>query len=299
MQKRLWFSLISFALISFALALSTLTGVAAAQSKPAAPAETGFTSNLQFGGTSDSDGQVYELDSSVGYTFTKHFGMDVGMPVYFVSASSSTTGSTSANGIGNPSLDLRWKFPHDTFNYGTVLSGSAPVGDSKQGLSTGRATFNWTNRFDRSFSQVTPFVEAGFSNTTSDTRLFHRPYTTLGDNVHLAGGAEVDVWKSISVGGSLYDILPFGNQTVFSRITGASGNGGTVSHKRNFENNQQTTGRADIARDNGFSTDLDFSPNAIIDVDLGYTRSMHYDLNAISFSIGVNVGHLAHRNASK
>ena len=288
--------------LSFALILVvTITGLAAAQSKPAPSAqpETGFTSNLQFGGTSDSDGQVYELDSSVGYTFSEHFGMDVGVPVYFVSASSSTTGSTSANGIGNPSLDLRWKFPHDALNYGTVLSGSAPVGDSKHGLSTGRATFNWTNRFDHSFSQVTPFLEAGFSNTTNDTRLFHRPYTTLGYNAHVAGGAQVDLWKSIGVGASLYDILPFGNQTVFSRVTAGSGNGGGGSHGRNFENNQQTTGPADIGRDNGFSADVDFSPNSVIDADLAYTRSIHYAFNSISFSIGVNVGHLLHKDSGR
>ncbi len=251
---------------------------ALAQAKPAGQ-DTGFTSYVEFGGTTNSDGQVYELDSNVGYTFTQHFGMDLGVPFYFVNASSSTTGATSGSGVGNPSVDLRWKYLHPAVNFASVVTGSAPLGDSKLGLSTGRATFDWTNRFDRTFSQVTPFLETGFSNTTSDSRLFVRPYTTLGLNTHFRGGAEVDVWKSLSVGAAGYDILPFGNQTFFSRAT-----------------RKQTIGPADIARDNGFSTWLDASLTPYLDAELGYTRSVHYDLNSVSFSLGLNVGHLLRKN---
>lgn len=275
-----------------------LSGVATAQSKPA-PAtqnDTGITSYVEFGGTSNSDGQVYELQSNIGYTFTKHFGMDLGVPVYFVNPSSSATGSTSGSGIGNPSVDLRWKSLNPTLTYGSVLTGSAPLRNSKRGWSTGRATFDWTNRIDRAFSMVTPFLEGGISNTTSDSRRFVRPYTTLGLNTHFQGGASVDVWKSISVGASLYDIVPFGNQTVFSRVTRASGSSATASHGRNFQSNQQTSGGADIARDNGFSTFVDFSPNSYVDAELGYTRSVHYDLNSVSFSLGFNVGRLVRKS---
>jgi len=258
-----------------------LTASALAQAKPAAQ-DTGLTSYVEFGGTTNSDGQVYELDSNVGYTFTQHFGMDLGVPFYFVNPSSSTTGTTSGSGVGNPSVDLRWKYLHPAINFASVASGSAPLGDSKLGLSTGRATFDWTNRFDRTFSQVTPFLEAGFSNTTSDSRLFVRPYTTLGLNTHFRGGAEVDVWKSLSAGAAGYDIAPFGNQTFFSRAT-----------------RKQTIGPADIARDNGFSTWLDASLTPYLDAELGYTRSVHYDLNSVSFSLGLNVGHLLRKNAAK
>jgi hypothetical protein len=287
-----------FALVLITVVCSlALSGVTDAQSKPAPAAQddTGLTSYVEFGGTSNSDGQVYELQSNIGYTFTKHFGMDLGVPVYFVNASGSTTGGTSGSGIGNPSVDLRWKFLNPKLNYGSVLAGSAPLADSKRGLSTGRATFDWTNRIDRSFTMLTPFLEAGLSNTISDSRLFVRPYTTLGLNTHFQAGTSVAVWKSVSVGGSLYDILPFGNQTVFSRVTGASGSSATASHGRNFQSNQQTTGGADIARDNGFSTFVDFSPNSYVDAELGYTRSVHYDLNSVSFSLGFNVGRLVHK----
>jgi hypothetical protein len=67
-----------------------LAASAFAQAKPTAQ-DTGLTSYVEFGGTTNSAGQVYELDSNIGYTFTEHFGMDLGVPVYFVNASSSTT----------------------------------------------------------------------------------------------------------------------------------------------------------------------------------------------------------------
>jgi len=142
---------------------------------------------------------------------------------------------------------------------------------------------------------VTPFFEAGFSNTTSDSRLFVRPYTTFGLNTHFRGGAEIDVWKFISVGAAGYDIAPFGTQTVFSRVVGPSGPTGTGSgatHGRSFTAGHQTTGSASIASDNGFSMWVDASLNKYMDAELGYTRSVHYDLNSVSFSLGFNVGRL-------
>src|SRR5437870_1434609 len=133
--------------LALLLLLITTAGPAAAQStavaKPNRQEEKGFTSYAEFGGSSNSDGQVYELDSSVGYNFSQHFGMDVGVPVYFVHASSSTTGgSTSDHGLGNPHVDLRLKFNNPAVNYGSVLTGWAPTADTKKGLSTGRATFD-------------------------------------------------------------------------------------------------------------------------------------------------------------
>jgi len=268
--------------------------VAAAQSaaKPAAKEETGFTSYAAFEGTSDGDGQVYALNSSVGYSFTRHFGMDLGVPFYFVRPSTSL-GGTSSNGIGNPSLDFRLRFPGREINFASVVTGSAPVGDSKKGLSTGRGTYDWTNHFDHPFESFTPFGEIGISNTVADTRLFLRPFTALGFNTHLQGGANYDVWKFISVGGSGYSILPSGQQTIFSKVAGTSGN--SSGHGHAFENNQQTTGGATLGRDYGFSAWIEANPSPYLDLELGYTRSVNYDLNAVSFGVGVNVGYLARR----
>jgi hypothetical protein len=284
------------------LAMLALLAVATAQSVPAAPSQgdTGFTSYVEFDGTSNAEGQVYRLNSSVGYSFTEHFGVDVGVPVYFLRPSSSTTGTTSttsSNGLGNPYLDLRLKFLNPTVNFGSVLTGYVPAGDSKLGLSTGRATFDWTNHFDHSFNNLTPFLEAGLSNTVADTQLFLRPFTSLGMNSHFQGGASYQLGKSFNVGASGYDIQPFGQQTIFSKV--ANGQGAGSSHGKPFQNNQQVTGSSDLAYDNGFSAWVGASPSPYLDLQLGYTRSIQYDLNSVSFGIGVNVGRLYHRSASK
>lgn len=281
-----------FTVLTVSISFIFLSSSALSQVRPAVPDNAGWTSYVAFGGTANSLGQVYELNSSVGYTFTDHFGMDVGVPVYFVNASSSTTGATCGSGVGNAAVDLRWKYLRPVVNYASVLTVSVPIGDKTLGLSTGHATFDWINHFDRSFNKVTPFGEAGFSNTTSDSRLYVRPYTTFGLNTHFRGGAEINVWKWLSVGAAAYDILPFGNQTVYSRVNGASGSGAGATHERNFQVSQYTTGTSDIASDNGFSTWLDAGLNRYLDAELGYTRSIHYDLNSVSFSVGFNVGRL-------
>jgi hypothetical protein len=72
----------------------------------------------------------------------------------------------------------------------------------------------------------------------------------------------------------------------------AGGNPGSIHSGRVFENNQQTTGSASIAQDHGFSAFINASPNRTLDLGLGFTRSMVYDLNSVAFNIGVNLGKL-------
>jgi hypothetical protein len=271
-----------------------LAGLALAQTmpKPAAQ-ESGITAYLQFGGTVNSDGQVYALDPSVGYDFNSHFGVAVGAPVYFVRSSSSTsTRSASATGLGDPFLGLHLRYPNEILNFATFLTGTAPVGNSKEGLSTGRATFDWTTHIDHPIAKLTPFLEAGLANTTPDSNLFLRPYTTLGFNTHFRGGASYAVWKFVSIGASGYDILPSGQQTVFSRVTPAQVSGGTGQHGPPFLNTQQTAGSSSIAHDDGFSTWIEAFPQRTVDLQLGFTRSVAYDLNSVSFNIGINLRQL-------
>ncbi len=252
--------------------------------KPAAEVPTGFTAYAEFGGTANGDGQIYQLTTTLGYDFTSHLGVDAGVPVYFVRPSSST-GAVSTNGLGNPFVDVHARYALPIVNFGTVLTGFVPVGDSNKGLSTGRGTFDWTNHFDHSFSKLTPFVNVGIANTIVNTSLFVRPYTTLGFNTHFEGGATYDMWRFLRVGASAYDIVPTGRQTIFSQVAhGAAG-----QHGRIFESAQQTTGSADIAKDDGFSAWIGANPWRGVNLLLGFTRSMHYELNSVSFGVGFNL----------
>lgn len=291
-----------FFLIALLVCAMALPG--SAESNPESPAkdQPGFTSTVEFDGTTNSAGQEYVLTSNVGYAFSKHFSMDAGAPFYFASAAATTTtASTSGSGIGNPFVDLHWKFASQRLNYGTTLTGAAPLGDKILGLNTGHATFDWTNRFDRSFNQVTPFFEGGFSNTTWNTRQFVRQYTSYGLNTHFRGGAEVDVWKFISVGAAGYDVAPFGNQTLYAigGHFGPNSHPGVSAHPGNGTGGSSATavtGSASLAKDYGYSAWVDASLNRYMDAELGCTRSASFDLTSISFSLGFNLGELAHRS---
>jgi len=181
----------------------------AAQTAAAGDQGRGLATYTLFQGSADSQGQVMKWDSSLGYNFNQHFGVDFGVPVYFVrNSGTSTTSSGANNGVGNVYLDARAKFNNPAVNYDTVLTGDAPTGDSSKGMSTGRATFDWSNHFDRAFGRWTPFGDIGVGNTITDTRFFTRPFTTLGFDTHMEGGARYDLGKIFSLGASGYAALP-------------------------------------------------------------------------------------------
>jgi len=266
-----------------------------AQSSPSpAGDERGLVFYESFEGDSNSDGQVMVLSSSATYHFNQHFSAGVGIPVYFDHPNSSTTGTTSTSGVGNvfATVHAVWKSPF--LKYGTALTGIAPTGDSKKGLSTGHATFDWDNRVNHDFGVLTPFFDLGVGNSIMDTRYFLRPFSSYGYLAHFEAGTDVDLSHSLSLTLSGYDIAPWGTQSVISRVVpaGAPGKPGSVTHSRAFENNHLTTGTASLTSDEGFNANLSFSPKPYLDLDLGYTRSLRYALNSVSFGVGVNLSSL-------
>src|SRR5215472_360943 len=114
----------------------------------------------RFLGSSNTLGNLFRLDTTVGYSFNKHFSIDGGLPIFFVRPSETTTGvagTALSNGIGNAYVELRFALPNPVLNYSSVVTGTAPTGDKNSGLSTGRPTIDWTNHFDRSLGRLTPF----------------------------------------------------------------------------------------------------------------------------------------------
>jgi hypothetical protein len=256
--------------------------------------EKGFVFYEDFEGSSNTDGQVMTLASSATYHFSPHFSAGIGIPIYFDRASSATGGTMSSSGIGNAFVLLHAGWKQHLVNYGTSLLGTLPTGDTQKGLSTGHATFDWDNRFDRDFSRFTPFIDIGLANSITDTRFFKRPFTSYGYLAHFEAGTDVDLSHSVSLTLSAYDIAPWGAQTVTSRLIprGAAGNPGSVKHGRIFENTHQITGTSTLARDNGYTASLSYSPTPYLDLAAGYSRSVDLALNTVSFGIGVNLSSL-------
>jgi hypothetical protein len=283
MKKRL-------AVLSFLLALISVNVFA--------QSDHGVISYASFEGSANSLGEIYDLEASLGYRFNNHWAIEAGLPVYFIANAPRTTQGSDTNGagLGNLFADVQLRIDNPTVNYKSVLTGYAPTGDTSKGLSTGRATFDWSNKFDRSFEKLTPFFIVGVGNTIPDTEFFKRPFTTLGFNTHFEGGATYNLAKHVDIGASGWDIAPGGQQKVFSRLVGrgANGNPAAAAHGRVFNFANETVGGASIAADQGISTWADFFPGNYLDFDLGYTRSFAFDLNTVSFGVEVNIGKLTH-----
>ncbi|HET9401495.1 MAG TPA: hypothetical protein VFO34_11130 [Candidatus Acidoferrales bacterium] len=251
-------------------------------------------------GSSSSLGVVTRFDSVGGYNFSNHFGADFGLPILFVHASSSTTGLRSANGIGDVYGDLRFTFNTEPLNYVSTITATAPTGDPNKGFSSGRATVNWNNLFDRSFGALTPYANVGIGNSILDTTYFVRPYTTLGFVAHVEGGASYRVWRAVSVHASGYVVEPSGQQKVFSKLINKSGGapGKAASHGRVFTTAPETVGTSAIDRDRGVSLGVDTSLNRVVNLSLGYTHSFSYALDTVYFGLGFNVSRAIRRGSN-
>ncbi|MBI3894656.1 MAG: hypothetical protein HY313_01865 [Acidobacteria bacterium] len=281
---------------------------------PAASQENGrgFVFYENFQGSANTDGAIAKLDTTIGYNFNQHFGWDVGIPIYFVNPSettSSTTGTGSTVGIGNLYSALRLRYPNPTVNFLSVFTVTAPTGDREKGLSTGHATFDWTNYFNRTLYSTTLFANIGIANTVSDTNFFLRPFTSKGFLGHFGGGAELSLNSYTGIGASAYAIVPSGEQTLVSRVVPAPSSTNSVGspmgrgvglglrrgnrEPQPFETVSETTGASDLAKDHGFSLWVSAYPSSAINLYIGYNRSVPYAFNTVFFGAGFNLGSLA------
>jgi hypothetical protein len=287
------------------LVLCLVVGARSFAQKPSSPDSSdtppGLTEIESFQGTVNSGESVLKLDSTLGWDFTSHFGMFAGVPLYLAHSSSSTTttGTTTTttpgsnhDGIGNAYLGFVVRAPNPNMDYSTALTLGAPTGNTKKGLSTGRATFDWDNQIEHAFGRFTPFLEGGVSNTVPDSRLLTRPFTSLGLVTHWQEGGGFDLLPHFSANGAAYEIVPFGNQKIFSRLVGSGQTAkGTGKKPPAFETAAETSGTG-ITQETGFSAWLGFDPTPIWSVELGYTRSVTFALNSFTFNLRMNVGKL-------
>lgn len=262
----------------------------------------GWTLGTRFEGSSSGDGSVYDLGTALGYNFSRHFAADLGVPVYFIGTPSSikknNPDAVSGVGIGAFFTDFRANYPSELLNYISAIHLTVPTGDTKKGLSSGHVTWNLTNHIDHAIGDFSPFLNATVGNTVLDTHYFHRPYITFGYNAAFESGLEFDPGK-FGFSASAYDIAPWGDQTVISRVFRCNKNShcpsaGPTNNRKNYLNASVSTGAAALVRDNGFNASADFKPTPYLDFEFDYTRSVPLDLNIFSFGIGADLGWLIH-----
>ena len=254
--------------------------VASAQSTdPAKPAasQKGFTWIESYEGSGDSSGWISDVNSTAGYNFGEHFGIYFGIPYYLFHPSSTQVGVTAASGFGNPYAGFNISRKSSLVNFSTGITASAPVSSTKKdGLSSGRVTFDWSNHLDRDFGFVKPFATFGVANSVPDSRFFLRPFTSLGKLAHFELGPEFDLGDKFSVTISGYAITPWGTQKTFER--GNSGPGGG-----------EKTGTAALTRDNGMNLGFDYNMTRTMDIYAGYSRSTALSANTFSVGMSFNI----------
>ena len=260
-----------------------------------------FTFNGAIQGSANSNAQVNRLEASVGYNFSRKFGIDVGLPFYFVNSNVSADPNLNGfrSGLGNAFITLRATPTLTDWNYVSSLTATAPTGDPDQGFSTGRVTVDWNNFISRPLSRFTPFANLGVANTVSDTNFFYRPFTSLGLVGHFEAGTSYRLYPSVSVGASAYSIVPSGDQKIYSRVTkrqnavpSQPSNSTSMTGQgkaRAFETNAVIVDDASLARDHGFATWLTVYPSATVYLQSGYHRSVAYSLNTFFFGVGVQL----------
>jgi hypothetical protein len=277
--------------------------------KPAAPEKKasedlnapGPTAFVQIEGNNFNMGAVATYDFDLGYKFNPHVSADIGVPLYSTRTPFSVVATSDyryTTILGAPYIDIRYDTKHNGTNITSVLTASLGFNMVKT-YSDGRAAVDWFNHFDRNYQILsydavfTPFLNVGFGTGTVDRQVMPRPYElarpyeTLGQIGNGEVGGAFTIKKLYRVEGSAYGLSPVGPQKVFSRIVSPDNLfGGDGHHNRFWDEYFETGGEyqntygagpSRIARDNGFGAYLTVNRWKNVEVQLGYTRSVHYD----------------------
>ena len=291
-----WVCLVSLALGFGALGLH-------AQALPAGRTSPGIGLYSTFEGSSSISGTVFDMSNTVSYNFTKHLGVDLTVPVYFVLPPLTPVKgiASSTTGLGNVALDAHLTIPLLFVDYSPTGTIAFPTGSTTKGFSTGAVTYDLDNRFEHDFGIVSPFIEVDIGNSVNNMssprrRVIRRPFLTFGNMAQFTAGPEIQILGRLTVSADAYKVVPWGPQTVFSRIVkpGKTGVGGT--HHRVYEISQITGGGANLVEDDGFDASIAFSPTRYLDLTVAANHSIFYSLDTISLSVGLNVSQILARS---
>jgi hypothetical protein len=308
------FLLGAFLLAQSGMAQSTPDQKAAAPEKTTSASDSsesvGPTAFVQAEGYSNADGAlgyVATWDFDLGYRFNSHTSADIGLPLYTTRTPYPIIGTgdwRTMTIMGPPYIDIRYDTKHNKTNITTILTGAAGVNMVKT-YSNGRMVVDWFNHLDRNYqilnydATFTPFLNFGAGTGTVDRQVMPRPYELARpyETLGLIGNGEVGgaftIKKDYTLEGSAYGLSPVGPQKVYSRLVAPDNLiGGDGHHNRFWDEYFETggeyvntygSGPSRISRDNGFGMYLTinrFKRAKNFSLELGYTKSVHYDYGA-------------------
>jgi hypothetical protein len=288
----------------------------AAPGKSASPSDssssTGPTAFVQVEGNHFNMGDVLTYDFDIGYKFNAHVSVNIGVPLYSTRTPFSVVTKhdwRDTTILGAPYLDVRYDTKRSGTNITSILTGSFGPNMVKT-YSDGRVMLDWFNHFDRKYQILsydaffTPFLNFGAGTGTVDRQVMPRPYElarpyeTLGNIGNGEVGGAFTIKKKYRLEGSAYGLAPVGPQKVYSRIVSPDNLlGGDGHHNRYWDEFFETggelvntfgSGPSRIARDNGYGMYLEVTRYKNVTVELGYTRSVHYDYGSAFIMLRYN-----------
>lgn len=281
-----------------------------AAAETSAPAEeqapiVGPTAFVEIQGARSSLGIVTALDINIGYQLTEHWSGDIGLPIYYYRSPHSLVTAhdwQTDTLLGEPYLDIRYSRTLSGLKFESVLTGTAPPSSGpERTFTTGRFGVDWFNHVEpkKAFMNVTPFLNFGAASQTTGRYSMPRPYSigrpyqTLGFMGDVEGGITYRFLKDYQVGGSFYALIPGGQQKMYSRIVlPGSGVVGDGAHNRYFDATFETIGPSSIAKDNGYSAWADVFHFKNVNIQVGFTHSVHYHYDSASISLKLNATEL-------
>ena len=280
-----------------------------------APIVSGFSFYTSTTGSHDSSsGWSTVTDSGARYDFNRFFAVQAGIP-YYISHSgfATSTAATGTTTTTTPPLTTRYNSWGDLYlnlifsraeflGYRATVTATAPTGDTSNGISTGRPTFDLNNHFEHDLGVVTPLLEFGIGDSSAlIEKRIRRPFTTLGAVTHFRAGAGFDFLKVFNFEVSGYENLPIGNQKVFSHLFVRSGKGKAVTAVKNGKGKQKRFNQVavdagqGILEDNGFTGGLTVSLRKNVDLSASYEHSVRQSLDIAEVGISFHWGKV--RNA--
>lgn len=273
---RRWMGLAALALIFlFSASMCQAQAVAAGQ-------DHGFTAFEQVRAIDSDLGQFAVVDTSIGYDFNRHVGLDIGEPVFFLRPTVPGMNHHWNIDGGDPYADLRFAFDNPVLNYATSFTVTVPV-HGTSAFSTGRIGLDWFNHFDHSFGRLTPFVNGGLSNGIVDTNLLSQPFRlvqnfrTLGFLADAEGGMTLRLVDRLRIGGSYYALLPGGDQKVF------------INGVQDLAILPNSIAPSNVTHDRGYTAFVRVTPTRFMFMEAAYVHSIPLNDDAATVTLGFDL----------
>lgn len=256
--------------------------MAGADRMAAQSSDRGFTAYEEARASTSDSGQFVALDTNIGFDFNRHFGTDIGIPVYFIRPTLAGQTHVWDNRLGDPYWDARYSVESKFLNYATVFTASVPA-EQIGAFSTGHLGLDWFNHFDHPIYRFRPFVNGGIANGIINTHQLSQPFRlteilkTSGFIGILEGGMDYKVWRKVKVGSSFYAIEPAGTQKIAGQPI------------QNTQNTTLTPLAILADHDRGYSAWVRLLSSHYVYTQVGYNHSIKLNEDAATVTLGFDL----------